>query len=141
MVFMCEVYSVCIDNCVYCKLVLVCEVLVYFNNDQDDRLKGLLFNFVKFVGIYLSGIWVKLVSGEIVIVMYWQKNSLVFIVRVLFDVDDEFYMGLVVRDCSLLEWKVVQVIVFFVWFLVDLMVLFMGNEYRQIIKWMNFFGL
>ncbi|MGB3621505.1 hypothetical protein FT643_01030 [Ketobacter sp. MCCC 1A13808] len=130
MVSMCEVYSARIDNRAYRKPVLAREALAHFNNDQDDRLKGLLLNFAKSVGIYPPGTWVKLASGETAIATHRQKNSPVPIVRALFDADDEPYMGSVVRDCSLPEWKVVQATAPPARPLVDLTVLFMGNEHR-----------
>ncbi len=127
MVSMCEVYSARIDNRAYRKPVLAREALAHFNNDQDSRLKGLLLNFAKSVGIYPPGTWVKIANGETAIVTHRQKDSPIPIVRALFDASDQPYMGSVPRDCKQPEYKVISATAPPDRPLVDLAVLFMGS--------------
>lgn len=106
-VSMCEVYTARIDNRAHRKPVLAREALAHFQNDEDPRIKGLLLNFAKSIGIYPPGTWVKLASGETAIVVQRQKNSPIPIVRALFDANSIPYMGPVVRDAKTPEFKVI----------------------------------
>ncbi|RLU03165.1 MAG: hypothetical protein D9N11_05495 [Ketobacter sp.] len=106
-VSMCEVYTARIDNRAHRKPVLAREALSHFQNDEDPRIKGLLLNFAKSIGLYPPGTWVKLASGETAIVVQRQKNSPIPIVRALFDPKNIPYMGPVARDAKEPNFKVV----------------------------------
>ena len=106
-VSMCEVYTARIDNRAHRKPVLAREALSHFQNDDDSRIKGLLLNFAKSIGLYPPGTWVKLASGETAIVVKRQKNSPIPIVRALFDPNKIPYMGPVARDAKEAAFKVV----------------------------------
>lgn len=106
-VSMCEVYTARIDNRAHRKPVLAREALAHFQNDEDTRIKGLLLNFAKSIGLYPPGTWVKLASGETAIVVQRQKNSPIPIVRALFDGNNIPYMGPVVRDAKMANFKVI----------------------------------
>ncbi len=107
-VSMCEVYTARIDNRVYRKPILAREALAHFYEQNDPRIKGLLLNFAKSIGLYPPGTWVKLASGETAIVTKRQKNSPIPVVGALFDKHNIPYMGPVARDCKDPNWKVVQ---------------------------------
>lgn len=107
-VSMCEVYTARIDSRVYRKPVLAREALAHFYEKDDKRIKGLLLNFAKSIGLYPPGTWVKLASGETAIVTHRQKDSPIPIVGALFDKHNIPYMGPVVRDCKNPKWKVVS---------------------------------
>lgn len=106
-VSMCEVYTARIDNRAHRKPVLAREALAHFQNDEDPRIKGLLLNFAKSIGIYPPGTWVKLASAETAIVVKRQKNSPIPIVRALFDANNIPYMGPVARDTQTPNFKVI----------------------------------
>lgn len=105
MVAMCEVYTARIDNRAYRKPVLAREALAHFNSDQDQRLKTLLINFARSVGLYPPGTWVKLASGETAIVTGRHIDSPAPIAKALFDSDDRPYVGAIDRDCRHAQWK------------------------------------
>lgn len=107
-VSMCEVYTARIDSRVYRKPVLAREALAHFYDQSDPRIKGLLLNFAKSIGIYPPGTWVKLASGETAIVTARQTSSPIPIVAALFDQHNMPYMGPVVRDAKDPHWKVTQ---------------------------------
>ena len=106
-VSMCEVYTARIDNRAHRKPVLAREALAHFQNDEDPRIKGLLLNFAKSIGIYPPGTWVKLANGETAIVVKRQKNSPIPLVRALFDANRIPYMGPVRRDTTNSDYKVI----------------------------------
>ncbi len=105
-VSMCEVYTARIDPRVYRKPVLAREALSQFNQD-DSRLKQLLLNFAKSIGLYPPGTWIRLASGETAIVTQRQSGSPVPIVKALFNEDNKPYMGPIARDCKDPQWKVI----------------------------------
>lgn len=106
-VSMCEVYTARIDNRAHRKPVLAREALAHFQSDDDSRVKGLLLNFAKSIGIYPPGTWVKLASGETAIVVKRQQNSPIPLVRALFDPNSIPYMGPVHRDAKDPNFKVI----------------------------------
>ena len=106
-VSMCEVYTARIDSRAHRKPVLAREALAHFQNDDDPRIKGLLLNFAKSIGLYPPGTWVKLASGETAIVVKRQKESPIPIVRALFDPNNIPYMGPVARDAKEANFKVI----------------------------------
>lgn len=106
-VSMCEVYTARIDNRAHRKPVLAREALAHFLSDDNARVKGLLLNFAKSIGIYPPGTWVKLASGETAIVVKRQQNSPIPLVRALFDPNNIPYMGPVHRDAKDANFKVI----------------------------------
>ncbi|MEE2732748.1 MAG: HD domain-containing phosphohydrolase [Pseudomonadota bacterium] len=105
-VSMCEVYTARIDNRAHRKPVLAREALSHFQNGDDARIKGLLLNFAKSIGLYPPGTWVKLASGETAIVIKRNPSSPIPIVRALFDPNNIPYMGPVPRDAKDPNFKV-----------------------------------
>ncbi|MAR92934.1 MAG: HD domain-containing phosphohydrolase [Pseudomonadota bacterium] len=105
-VSMCEVYTARIDNRVYRKPVLARDALAQFQSEADERIKNLLLNFAKSIGLYPPGTWVRLASSETAIVVSRQSNSPVPVVRALFDSNGMPYMGPVARDARDAAFKV-----------------------------------
>jgi HD-GYP domain-containing protein (c-di-GMP phosphodiesterase class II) len=105
-VSMCEVYTARIDNRAHRKSILAREALAHFQHDDDPRIKRLLLDFAKSIGLYPPGTWVKLASGETAIVAQRQKNSPIPIVKALFDGNDIPYMGPIPRDAKDARFKV-----------------------------------
>ena len=103
----CETYTARIDNRAYRKSIHPKEALSHLFKEEDPRIKKLMLNFAKAIGVYPPGTWVKLATGETAIVTHVQKTSPVPIVTALFDPEDTPYMGAVARDCSKKEARVV----------------------------------
>lgn len=103
----CETYTARIDNRAYRKSIHPKEALSHLFKEEDPRIKKLMLNFAKAIGVYPPGTWVKLASGETAIVTHVQKSSPIPIVKALFDQKDTPYMGPVARDCSTPEGRVV----------------------------------
>ncbi|OUS29320.1 hypothetical protein A9Q99_09435 [Gammaproteobacteria bacterium 45_16_T64] len=102
----CETYTARIDNRAYRKSIHPKEALSHLFKEDDPRIKKLMLNFAKAIGVYPPGTWVKLATGETAIVTQVQKTSPVPLVKALFDANDTPYMGAVARDCSAAESKV-----------------------------------
>lgn len=104
----CETYTARIDNRAYRKPVHPREALAHLFKEDDARLKELLINFAKAIGLYPPGTWVKLANGEIAVVTAVQRRSPVPIVKALFDPQGNSYMGPLDRDANHPSCKVVS---------------------------------
>ncbi len=102
----CETYTARIDNRAHRKSLHPRTALSELFADPNPRIKQLLLNFVKTIGVYPPGTWVKLANDEIALVIAVQQQKPTPIVTALFDPNGIPYMGPVSRDCSLEEFKV-----------------------------------
>ncbi|PCJ46063.1 MAG: hypothetical protein COA99_03405 [Moraxellaceae bacterium] len=102
----CETYTARIDGRAYRKPVHPREALANLFKEENPRIKALMLNFAKAIGVYPPGTWVKLATGETAIVTEVRKDSPLPVVKALFDHNDTPYMGVVARDCSTKEARI-----------------------------------
>jgi len=102
----CETYTARVDNRAHRKSLHPRVALSELFAEPSPRIKELLLNFVKSIGVYPPGTWVKLANDETALVIAVQQQNPTPIVKALFDPNDIPYMGAIPRDCSLEKFKV-----------------------------------
>lgn len=103
----CETYTARIDNRAYRKQIHPREALAHLFKEEDARMKKLMLNFAKAIGIYPPGTWVQLANREIAMVTAVQKQSPLPKIKALFDPSGTPYLGAMERDAANPATKVV----------------------------------
>lgn len=105
-VAVCEFYTAMIDDRAYRNTYQAGEALQELYKNSADREKKLQTQFIKLVGIYPPGTFVKLASGEIAIVHRRNPDTVMPRVKAIFGPDKQPYFGGLLRDCNNPKFKI-----------------------------------
>lgn len=103
-----EFYTAMIDKRAYRSPMKAQDAMRELYDKSTKRERMLQVNFMKEIGIFPPGSFVKLTNGEIAIV--WKRNGdqpMPF-VKAIMDPSGKFYLGGLTRDCSKSEYKIAK---------------------------------
>lgn len=105
-VAVCEFYTAMIDDRAYRSTYQAGEALQELYKNSADREKKVQTQFIKLLGIYPPGTFVKLASGEIAVVHRRVPEKVMPRVKAIFGPDKKPYLGGILRDCNNPKFKV-----------------------------------
>lgn len=102
----CEFYTAMIDDRAYRNTYQAGEALQELYKNSANREKKVQTQFIKLLGIYPPGTFVKLASGEIGLVHRRIPGKVMPKVKAIFGPDKKPYLGGILRDCNNPKFKV-----------------------------------
>lgn len=109
-VALCEFYTAMIDNRAYRTPKRAKDAMQELYERCAPEEKALHVAFIKTLGVYPPGTFVRLANGEICIVTQRIPDSPIPVVKALFSPSGEPYLGGLARDCQKPEFKVTAAI-------------------------------
>jgi len=103
---LCEFYTAMIDNRAYRAPMKSRAALQALYEKSEDIEKHLHTAFIKVIGVYPPGSFVRLANNEIGVVFKRDAKSVIPIVKSIFAPDGEPYLGGILRDCNSPTFKI-----------------------------------
>lgn len=106
-VAVCEFYTAMIDKRAYRNTYQAGEALQELYKNSAAREKKVQTQFIKMLGIYPPGTFVKLASGETAVVHRRIPDKVMPKTKAIFGPDKKPYLGGILRDCNNPKFKIV----------------------------------